>query len=501
MRRRALAPVATEATDERWPFNLVLLLSLFTYGYFHAPAAWNETSRYDLTRAVVEEGRFDIDEYHDNTGDKSLRNGHYYTDKAPGTSLLAVPSYAVYYAYLRLAHRALPAQVAGSDPSAPLQVNHSFLSGMFVSCFFSVGLTSIVGLLAFFLLAGALAIDRFSQILATLAFGLGSLAFPYATLFYGHQLCGSLLVICAALLLEQRRSGRWQPWRLVLAGLAGGWAVVTEYPAAIATGAIALVCLAAPSRRRALGWFAAGAAGPALVLAAYDSICFGAPWSNGYAWVADPRFAAGMSQGLMGLTHPRLSVLWALLVGSYRGLLLLSPVLFVGFVALVRMWRDELRVEAAICGFIVAYFLLLNASYYMWWGGSAPGPRHAIPMLGFLALPLVRVRPGPLRGLSWALLVYSMATMLVVTLVGPEPPELADPVLGFHWKHLFENEVAVNSGSSNLGLRLGLSGAWSALPLVIVWTAATAALLSWARDGRRRSLRAADVPGAMNQVR
>jgi hypothetical protein len=489
------------ADDHRAAFNVVLLLALVTYGYFHAPAAWNETSRFDLTRSIVERGRFDIDEYHDNTGDKALRGGHYYTDKAPGASLLAVPSYAVYYAFLRLAHRELPAQITGSTPEAPMQVNHAFLSGMFVSCFFSVGVLSLVGLLAFFALARALAVDRAAQVLATLAYGLGSLAFPYATLLYGHQLCGSLLLVCAALLFEQRRAARWQPWRCALAGLAGGWAVVTEYPAAVAVAGLALVCLAAPSRRRAFGWFAVGGAGPALLLAWYDTVCFGAPWASGYEYVADPTFAAGMSRGLLGLTHPRLSVLWALLVGSYRGLLLLSPILFVGFVALVRMWRDKLQLEAAACAFVVAYFLLLNASYYMWWGGSAPGPRHAIPMLGFLALPLCRLRPGALRGLSWGLLAYSMVTMLVVTLVGPEPPEAADPALAFHWQHLFADEVAVNSGSSNLGLRLGLTGVRSVLPLVVVWTACSVALWSWARDRRAPSLPAAELPGAVDQLR
>jgi hypothetical protein len=104
--------------------SLVLLaVSLATYGYFHMPAAWNETSRYSLVRAVVERGAFDIDPYHEVTGDKSFRGGHYYSDKAPGAALFAVPAYAVYYALRSATGQSLPAQRQTGDPDQPVEVN------------------------------------------------------------------------------------------------------------------------------------------------------------------------------------------------------------------------------------------------------------------------------------------------------------------------------------------------------------------------------------------
>lgn len=55
-----------------------------------------ELSQLALTRAIVDEGRLEIDSYYNETGDRAYYNGHYYTDKAPGLSFLALPVYATW---------------------------------------------------------------------------------------------------------------------------------------------------------------------------------------------------------------------------------------------------------------------------------------------------------------------------------------------------------------------------------------------------------------------
>ncbi len=79
-----------------------LLAVFFTYGYFVGPPAWNQNSRFALTRALVESGSTAIDPYHHTTGDKSWREGHFFSDKAPGASLLALPAYALAYGITRV---------------------------------------------------------------------------------------------------------------------------------------------------------------------------------------------------------------------------------------------------------------------------------------------------------------------------------------------------------------------------------------------------------------
>jgi hypothetical protein len=68
------------------PGAALFALVFVGYAYFYQAGGWNQNSRFDLTRAIVERGTLIIDRYEKNTGDESRRDGHYYTDKAPGVS-------------------------------------------------------------------------------------------------------------------------------------------------------------------------------------------------------------------------------------------------------------------------------------------------------------------------------------------------------------------------------------------------------------------------------
>src|SRR5262245_26979898 len=48
-------------------------------------------TRLGLTLSIVGSGRLDIDRFAEYTSDKALVDGHYYTDKVPGLSFLAIP--------------------------------------------------------------------------------------------------------------------------------------------------------------------------------------------------------------------------------------------------------------------------------------------------------------------------------------------------------------------------------------------------------------------------
>src|SRR5438552_64190 len=83
-----------------WPALLLMLMRLvaYTYGIARGPLS-NADARVALTRAIVDDHTLRIDRYAAGLADRSAYRGHFYTDKAPGTSLLAVPVYAA----LRLA--------------------------------------------------------------------------------------------------------------------------------------------------------------------------------------------------------------------------------------------------------------------------------------------------------------------------------------------------------------------------------------------------------------
>ena len=91
-------PSATVQRGSRARAAWMLAAMLFVASaYFYQDPEWNGNSRFSLTRALVEHGNFQIDDYISAPGwateDRALFNGHYYSDKAIGSSLLAAPFY------------------------------------------------------------------------------------------------------------------------------------------------------------------------------------------------------------------------------------------------------------------------------------------------------------------------------------------------------------------------------------------------------------------------
>ncbi len=467
---------------------LPLGLALFSsYAYFVGEPAWNQNSRLALTRALVEQRTTIIDRYHYTTGDKSRRDGHFYCDKAPGSSWAAVLPYAAFYALRRVTGGELPrAQVRPLDPRSPvpepdergpgdvLVYNLAHRIALYLCALFTGALPAVAAAAAVFLLAlRQLAGQVRPALLVALTFALATPVFPYATVFYGHALCGALLLWAFALVALHepgaidRRVPAW-------VGTLLGAAVVTEYPAAVA--ALAIVGLGAWKHGRGFALRCVLAGVPwALALAAYHLVAFGHPLRTGYDFVYLEEFAEGM-RVRYGIGAPDPSALWQLLFGSYRGLFYLSPVLMLvawGLPAALRE-RDQLAATITAIG-IVAFYVLLNAGYYMWDGGAAFGPRHMVPMLGLLmvgAAPALRAAPR----LFVVLAVIGAVHMLLGAAATPEAPQHGNPVWEHAWPRASGAEAAVPGRATNLGLLLGLPGLLSLIPLAAAWWWAAPAL-------------------------
>src|SRR5205085_3761225 len=124
--------------------------------------------------------------------------------------------------------------------------------------------------------------------LAVVAYAIGSNHFAYATLYVGHAFAASLLVIAFALVQEKRC--------LPLAGFFLGWATISEYPA----GAMAIFIAAYAAKRLerpALVRLALYGAIPLVVLAVYNTSCFGSPFTLGYDRLPNETYRAAMAHG------------------------------------------------------------------------------------------------------------------------------------------------------------------------------------------------------------
>jgi hypothetical protein len=460
--------------DARARREIILGLALlFCYGFFRQAPAWNEFSRYDLVRALVEDGTTRIDRFEQNTGDKAFYDGHYYSDKAPGTAFMGVP------VYLLLTFAWGAAGAGTPDPLTAVQVLAFFESGI---------PTVLLVLLLLRFLRPAVG-ERWALVIS-LGYGLGSIAFPFATMFFGHAASAFFLFAAFYVLWRSRELER--PGLLpALAGFLAGWAVLVDLTAIL--GAVALLVYAPGSSRptvvrpRGVDWrtpalMAAGATLPAAMLLGYNWVSFGGPFSLGYTNLAPGGFAEGMGRGILGVTWPRVEVLGDLLFGP-RGLVHLAPWFIVAPLGLVAARGRGLRREVLVCGAIVVAFLAFNAGYYMPFGGWTPGPRFLLPALPFAAV-LVALAPRGSRLVVVFLTAVSVAILFVATVTMPNAPEAyRDPLAQLWLPRLLSRDLA----DSIAWQRWGLHGTEPLLVLVLTLALAATALVATLRSGAAAS--------------
>lgn len=460
--------------------------AFFAYAYFYEAGGWNQNTRFDLVRALVEQRGVRLDDYQDNTRDRAIFESHYYADKAPGASLTAAPVVAVARAAMRLIH-------ANPRSHANL-MRESYVASLSAAAF-----PAALAVMCLWHLGRRMGASTRGATVVALAFGLGTPFWAWATIFYSHTLSAACLLgaVVAAVHLGDPSSSPNRDLRLGGAvGLLVGWAVVTEFPTAVPGSVVVLFALwqawrdEAGRLARVAASIAIAGGACAVVLGAYDYAAFGSPFHVGYASEEDSSL---LQQGFFGITFPKPAIMGQLLWGSFRGLLPLAPVLAlvpIGWAMAIgsRRWRRAGLVAAAV--FLLGF--ALNASYEHWEGGWSFGPRHLGPVLGFAALGLVPVwiKGGRvLRALIVSLAVVGSAFALigVSTTAQPPAPDPQHPMRDLLWPAFRDGQLSLNRQSYfdvrpageaaglrdegvehaqwNLGEKMGLTGLPSLLPL------------------------------------
>jgi hypothetical protein len=484
------APPETLSSRRKTAF-LLGLVTFLSFIYFYEGGGWNQNSRFDLLRAIVERHTLQIDAYHENTQDKAHFNGHYYSDKAPGLVFLAVPFAVAARAALR---------VSGIDPE-------SARGEIAVSYLVSAGAVALPAALAgvcLFFFGARFGGGSSGGAFAALVMCLGTPMWAYAGLFWAHALVGACLVFAFAAALKVRDSVGARGdflWALAV-GLSAGWATVTEYPAAPASAMLAFLALSLGWRRgtaarwRVFAGVGVGAGICLIVLLAYLYAAFGS-FRPSYSYYDPQSFAFMQQRGYMGLTYPHPDRLLKLLFGCSRGLFLASPVVLGAPVGLWWLWKEKTYSAAAlVAAGIATYYFLFNASFYWWKAGLSFGPRYAggcIPLLCVgLAVAWGRTTPG----WRWVLVGLGLGSVFVALMVVSTSSQLSMqdscPLLHSVWPAFWSGQVAVNHesvltvaevgssahrnanlstnwGAFNLGQLMGLRGIASLIPLFVIW--------------------------------
>lgn len=464
---------------DRWTGLVIFLILLICYGYFFPRwAEWNQNSRMDLTLALVEKGTFAIDDYYENTGDYAVYGDHIYTDKAPGTSLLGVPAYAAFRALARIpmVDHLLTRLSATAAFQATLREGGTgllkdkvyFAAALYFTTFFTVSLPSaLLGVMLNGFLA-RLGLSRALRVGLVLAYGLGTIVFPYSTVFYGHQIA-AVLLFATFYLLHRLRHGELGLNVLWVAGALVGLTVLTEMPALIATGFLVLYAAWFLPRKHNLLRLLLGGLPFALLLGFYNHVCFGSPFASSYRYLG--RFPEISNTGFLGFSAPNPEALWGVTFSFYRGLFPLSPFLLLavpGFWYLFRdrQWQGEF---ALLLGTVLAHLALISC-WYDWRGGFAIGPRNLLLILPYLTVAVgfcLRAWGSHAWGqrLFALLAVVSFALVWVASTAGQNFPPIAvrNPLVEFLWPKFRSGDIA-----RNLGMAIGLSSWHSLLPPLLI---------------------------------
>ena len=470
--------------------SLLGLAIFFSFIYFYEGGGWNQNSRFDLLRAIIERHTLQIDAYHENTQDKAHFHGHYYSEKAPGLVFLAVPFAEI----ARVVMRAV-----GGDPESPR--GEYALSYIATAC--TVALPTALAGVCLFFLALRFGSNAMGAAFATIVFAVGTPMLAYASLFWAHALVGACLLFAfvAAVKLADGRAEFW--WALAV-GLAAGWATVTEYPAVPASALLAILALSqvwsrGPAARLhvALG-VGVGAIACAIVLFTYLHAAFGG-FRPSYSYYDPNSFSFMQQQGYLGLTYPHPDRLLKLLFGCSRGLFFASPVLLA---AVPGLWWLSKRFPwpALVASSIVLYYFLFNASFYWWKAGLTFGPRYAGGSIPLLCVGLALAWSQ--ASVAWRRVLIALAccsifvTLMVVSTSSQLAMQDSCPIAHSSWPAFWAGNIASNRESMllvseatggyaafNVGQLIGLDGLATLIPLLLIWALAGGL---WLRLGRER---------------
>lgn len=425
------------------------------YGGLRNP---NELVRVFMTVAMVEQGTFAVDAVEHRWGwvnDKARFDGHVYSSKAPGTSTLGVPVYAL--------HRAI-ARVLGHAPDLRE-----------ITIVLRLGAVTLPSLVFFWFFLGwcerraapHLAHAVFASIAA------GSLLYAYGITFTSHTL-NAACAFGAVMALSPRATttGARAHARAALAGLLCASATMFEYPAAIASvlvGVLALVRLWPRPGRARLASFALGAAPPVAWTMAFHAVAFGSPWSTGYAHLDNPTFRTNIARGFFGASSPSGEALLRLLGDPAFGLFVGTPILLLAFVGVRRALRED-RGEALVAIAVFALMALFVASLNNWRGGWTVGPRYLSTVVPFLAGPtlagleaIAARRPGTASIVAGTTTLLALALSGLTSAIYPHVPES----FGLPVAQLIIPLLRGGHVPYTLAGALGVPGLWALAPLAV----------------------------------
>jgi Tfp pilus assembly protein PilF len=428
-------------------FGIVLITGCY---FFHPVDLDNVTSRLYMISSIADYGTLDIDRYKDRTLDTSAFGGHFYSNKAIGTAVLGVP---VYWAM-----RHIP----------PFRNQPPLTSGQ--RYFVRVVTTTLpFAILAVVMLRLAIRLGAPPRVALWMAcaYCFGTIALIHATVLTGHQTAASFGAFAFAILVGLRHDTSPPPRReaglAFVAGMFAGLSALADYTAMFMAGVLTIYTLTAGIKQRSKLAFGLGAALCATLLAVYNWKCFGSALAVSYSYQTQETHRNIFDQAVFGFGWPTARALYGLLGSPSRGLFFIMPVFVFSLYGMFHWWKTQRnRAELYVILAIVFGYLAIVSSFRSWHGSQTYGPRFLVPMLPFLAIPMV------FAGVTskWFLSALTASVLLVApAIIGlPETHEsIQNPII-----EEILPVLAQDYHSENVGDWLGIEFPGSVVPSVLL---------------------------------
>jgi len=402
--------------------ELKIFLTFFIiYSFFVYWIGWNEQSHFALTRSIVDEGRFEIDSYANQTSDRAFFNGHHYSDKDPGPSFLAAPVYATWKFIYNFFPNGFKEKYAGDNTFIATEVGENkvaiieyinpgffILVSMILVTIFTSSLLSALTVVLIYKISKYFTKNEKYRLLLIITAGLGTLLFPYALVFMKHAISTFFAFLAFFLLFKVKHEKIKDNKYFLFSGLSLGFAITCDITIAI-IGLACLVYLISFRKEKTIYFLIGGLLG-ILPFIVYNYLVFETPLTLSRNYM-DPKIWPELG-GVKGLEMPNPFVMLRLLFYPEKGIFFYYPILLLSFVGLYYMYK-KFRVESILILFIFFSFLLMNSSWWAWWGGASFGPRHLTSTIPFLILPLIYIfskleKSKSLKYLTIMLITYSI---------------------------------------------------------------------------------------------
>jgi hypothetical protein len=301
--------------------------------------------------------------------DLIISKGQYFSVYAPGLSYLSYPFGALGFL---LNHGGLGIQ------SWAILTDEGF-----------VALCGAISALVLYKICRMYATPR-SSLLASLTLAFGTLVWPFATEIFDHDvamLFSLLGVYCVMRFSRTEGTGREKYALLAAGGASLGVGYTIEYLSALLILPLALFLIFKRKLNLPLGavLFATFLIGPLLDLAYNQSVTGSFLTFPEDVWNGSTALSRFVPSQLLAIPFFNL-------LSPYRGLLLYSPVLFVGIYGLYRMYCSaRFRGDAVLFLSLFLFGLIPYSAWSPWDGGYSFGPRFLVDVIPYLVIPIAFV--------------------------------------------------------------------------------------------------------------